>query len=672
MRSFFTAFGLAAFFGGAALFFFLFWVVRRRQPRQRLETILLLLLGGLQVWFAGNFIAQLLRQMAVEKVAGTLAAVDAIAFTGLALLPALLFHTHWLYYQREHRPAGWEILVARSLMVMLYLPLPLLPWALQQLFPAGRVNPIEKLGAFSTPFLTLLAVAYYASAAIQLRILQRSRNPIEKSLFSKLVIVFLLMPVFNFYVFTWGGSRHPVWGELWAILALSSSLLPGFLIIYYIYRHGFLQIVVEKGLSTLLLILSTLAVYLVGVRRLALWMQQELEAPAPLVEGVFLAAVLLIFPTLSRWLQHSAGRIFSGQMRRFRELAESLGRVSPRHLGPDLFREFIEETLQRELDGPKVRIHPPDSPPRSGESVFSLETGERSVGWLEIEGLVADSAQKEALRLLANEIAFLLERSQLTESRLRLEHELSRKSHMEELGQMAATVAHNVKNPLSSMKTLLQLMQEAENLEPEQRTEVGMMIGELDRLSSTITKLLAFSRLESQPLPADLRPVNLDHLLAGLRTVFRGDLTARGIELETQLEMADPLVQSDPDSLSDILENLVANALEACSRGDRIHVAARRQTSQLVLTVKDTGPGIPAGIRDKVFEPFVTTKSRGTGLGLAIVRRRVESLGGEIRLTTPGGRSGTLFSIRLPVRRGPQQPAGPPSISAPASTSSKG
>ncbi len=651
MRSFVTAFGLAAFFGGAALFSFLFWVVWRRRQRGRLETVLLVLLACLQLWFAGNFIATLLRQMALEKVAAVLGVVDAVAFSGLSLLPALLVHTHWLYYGREHRPDAWERITARIALAFLYLPLPALPWALAELFPATLVNPIQKLGFFSAPFLVMLAVAYYASALLQVRILQRSQNPIERALFSKLVLLFLLVPVFNFYVFSWGGSRQPGWGEFWILLALSSSLVPGFLITYYIYRHGFLQIVVEKGLSTLLLILLTLAVYLVGVRRLAVWMQEALEAPAPLVEGVFLGAVLLIFPTLSRWLQHSAGRIFSGRIRRYRQLAESLGRIPPRRLGPRLFREFIEETLRRELEAPLVKIHPPGPAPSGAGQMLPLETGERSVGWLEIDGPEGGAADREALRLLASEIAFLLERSQLLESRLRLEQEVARKSHLEELGRMAATVAHNVKNPLSSLKTLLQLMEEAHNLEPEQRSEVGMMVREVDRLSDTITKLLAFSRLESRPDLQRPAPVNLAHLLEGLQTVFRGDLSSRGIQLETRLETDDPVVLSDGDSLSDILGNLVANALDACRAGDRIRVSGRPDDAFLVLTVEDSGPGIPAELQERVFEPFVTTKSRGTGLGLAIVRRRVDNLGGEIRLSSGRDGSGAVFSIRFPLAR---------------------
>lgn len=648
-------FGLAGFFAGVLLHLVLIWVVLNRRDRQRLETLLLFLLAGLLLWYAGNLLGFLLRQMRIERVSVPLQWVDTLSFAGLSLLPAFLLHTHWSYFQRYHHPAARDRRLILPLLAGLYALLLFLPAALPYLFSDLAIQPLQKLGPFRLPFLWVLSLSYFGCAYLQLRILQHPRNPVEKSLFTRLLPFFLLIPIFNFYVFQGGGSEGPA-GEWMVVLGLQASLAPTLVVAYYIYRHQFLQIPVQRSIASALVILLILSAYLLGIRRFGQYLQQELEAPGLLVEIIFLLTILLFFAPLSRGLEALVERLFRSEMKKFRELGEAVNRSTGHFLDPALLKEFTEELLNRELPLYWVRIalgETPGDPPGSNPEgmVFPLTAGGRVMGNLHVRpaGTRLSPAEQEALRMLSNEIATALERCQLLENKINLERELARKSRMEELGRMAAAVAHNVKNPLSSMKTLLQLQQEAGNLTAEQTREVGMMIREIDRLAKTVNELLKFSRLDESTAPASPAEVSLRPLLDSLQALFRGDLEARSLHLEVEIEPEPLVLFSDADLLADILSNLLSNAIEASSPEGWIWLRAVREGDWLQVSVEDEGPGIPSALGSRIFEPFVTSKSRGTGLGLAIVRRRTQQLKGTIEFESPIRRQkGARFVLRLP------------------------
>lgn len=650
MNSLVTAFGLAGFFVGLVLYLFLLTLVLQRREKRALEYGLTALLASLLVWYSGNFVGLLLRQMDIDKVSNALFLVDAVSFSGLALLPALLFHTHWIYYRTTHPTQSWEKVVSWMSLVLLYTPLVLLPQALSELFPATQKHPISELDHLATPFLCLLALSYYASCFLQVRILQKSRQPVERAVFRRLLPVFAFIPLFNFYVFWNSGQSMTPFQEGLAIVASLSSVLPTAIVAYYIYHHRFLQIFVHRGVSFVLLLLVTLGLYLFGIHHLSSFFQREFSAPPLLVEGVFLSAILLLFPSISRWLGRQVESLFSGEIRRHRQLAESFQRSLNKGISPQLFQELVEDRLRHELGAQQVKIRLGEELPiPQPASSVPLAVGGRTLGYIEISpaSLLSSSSQREALGLLANEIAFVVERSRLLATKGQLERQLEQKSHVEELGTMAASVAHNVKNPLSSIKTLMQLLQEADNLTEEQHHEISMMIREIDRLSKTVTNLLRFTR---QDLPPDssLKKVDLEYTLRSVESVFRGELRARGITLETRVFMQPAVIESDPDTITDILSNLIANAIEASPSGAVIRVDVRKSNSEVELSVEDEGPGIPPEVREKMFQPFFTTKKRGTGLGLAIVEKRLVWLGGTLRLENPSTGKGTRFTVTLP------------------------
>ncbi|GAB4108371.1 MAG: hypothetical protein Kow001_05230 [Acidobacteriota bacterium] len=635
---------LAGFFLGVLVHTFLLWVVWRRRPRTSFERLLAVLLAALVVWFSGNFINALLRRMGPDRAGSCIQWVDIFSFAALALLPAVLLHTHWHYFHQRFPGRGNRLL--KVLIVLLYGSLALVPAALTQLATSPELGPIEKLGRFRLPFLGLLASAYAGSVFLQAKIVRGSRDPVEGRLFRILIPMFVVIPLYSIWVFEWG----PAGGTARVIvvdLALMASLFPSLAVAYFIWRYRFLQIDVHRGLALALAVLAGMAVYLWGIRSLVSLLEPELGLSSLALEAVLLAALLFMFPAASRWLQDWAGRDFSGEMSRFRDLAERIHAISLTTVSVDSYRRAVEELLQRELPSWGARLVPPETTPPEG--ALPLRSGRRLLGWLQWQRPEPLSpGSREGGLLLSREIAAALDRCEMLERHLAMQRELSRKSRLEELGRMAASVAHSVKNPLSSIKTLLQLRAESAGVSEEEKAEIRMMIHEVDRLARTVTDLLRFSRSE-KPTAGAREWVDLRSLVEGTLGLFRGRLEEKGLSVQWEVSGDHLGLESDRAALTEVISNLVVNAVEASPPGGSITIDVSPAQDGLEIGITDQGPGIAGPLRDKVFDPFVTTKATGTGLGLTISRRRVEELGGSLRLEDGPSGAGTRAVVYLPA-----------------------
>jgi two-component system sensor histidine kinase HydH len=215
------------------------------------------------------------------------------------------------------------------------------------------------------------------------------------------------------------------------------------------------------------------------------------------------------------------------------------------------------------------------------------------------------------------------------------------------LGKAAATIAHEVKNPLSSMKTLAQLMREDPEIELRYAQDLNYMIGEIDRLNSSVVQLLSFARTP----PAQEAEVELSVLLENTARMLNRQFGKEGIRVEFGGEPGLKLERSNPELIQQIVLNLALNAAQASRQGDCIRIEGRRRPDgRFAVRVSDQGPGIAPQLRKQIFDPFFTTKQKGTGLGLAIVKKNTDQLRGVIEVESPlaGGR-GTAVTIWLPA-----------------------
>jgi signal transduction histidine kinase len=279
---------------------------------------------------------------------------------------------------------------------------------------------------------------------------------------------------------------------------------------------------------------------------------------------------------------------------------------------PLAHRHEIEDPVRLEVDGPAGRrFQLTCSPVRQPDGeVFLLE-------------LVADITEQTRLRA-----------------------RLSEAERLAAAGELAAGVAHEIRNPLAAIVNATTLLERPEMLTGDERTStLDAVRKEARRLNRILSDFLLFARpREPKRLPADVREV-----VAHVAALIRDDpARARMVELDTRVDPAVPSFAFDPDQLTQVLLNVALNGVEAMDGRGRLSLEVGRQNGDVVIAVADTGRGMLPEERGRVFEPFFSRKPGGTGLGLTIARRIVVAHGGRIDLeSTPG--KGTRFTIALPI-----------------------
>jgi signal transduction histidine kinase len=238
------------------------------------------------------------------------------------------------------------------------------------------------------------------------------------------------------------------------------------------------------------------------------------------------------------------------------------------------------------------------------------------------------------------------------------EQKLIRSERLATVGRMAAQIAHEVRNPLSSIGLNAELLGDELGQEADEaRRLVASIIGEVDRLTEITETYLRFTRLPRPKLERE----DLGALVTSVVALGRGEVEKEGIALSLDIAPDLPEIPADEAQLRQALINLVRNAREALAQATTkrlaISLAADGAAARLVLRVSDSGPGIDAGDLGRIFDPFFSTKAQGTGLGLALVQQIVVDHGGQIDVESGPGR-GTTFTLAFPLPAAPLSAAG--------------
>lgn len=279
--------------------------------------------------------------------------------------------------------------------------------------------------------------------------------------------------------------------------------------------------------------------------------------------------------------------------------------------------------------------------PVSGESELQMDNkfrGDTRKLLLEIKASPIWDDEK----LEINGYLFLFQ--DLTELR-ELKSEIDRSRRLASVGKLAAGVAHEIRNPLSSIKGFATYFRERYSDVDDDREVADVMIQEVERLNRAVTQLLELSR----PLAVTSTEVDIKDALYHSIKLLEHDLRERSIRVDLDVTMADRDIITDPDRLNQILLNLYLNAMQAMEQSGVLSIRARDVEAEnaVMLEVSDTGKGIAPEDLEHIFDPYFTNRPGGTGLGLAMVHRAIEALGAEIRVESEQGR-GTSFFIKLP------------------------
>ncbi len=233
-------------------------------------------------------------------------------------------------------------------------------------------------------------------------------------------------------------------------------------------------------------------------------------------------------------------------------------------------------------------------------------------------------------------------------NRKSLQEKVRRSEKLAAIGKLAAGVAHEIRNPLSSIRGFAQFLRHVLKDRPEERVYADVMVHEIDRINRVVSDLLIYSKpFEVKRKKQDLNEV-IDHTLL----LVHADAQEKKVNIIKKMPENMKDLWLDQNQITHALLNLLLNSLEAVTEGGEIEVGAElTDRNQVRIWVEDDGCGITDGYQEKIMDPFFTTRDKGTGLGLAIVHKIVENHNGEIRVTSPppGKPSGTVISLLIPL-----------------------
>lgn len=656
---------LIGFTAGTLLMLFWMVVILGYRRQRNFERVFFFLCLALFCFYGGSLLA-LNAQIYYSQPPPLL---NTFAWTvlsaGLCFAPALLIHLHLEYasmrnliVRRDGDVNRWKRLVLTFIYAFVIL------FAIRMyrnVVSVATFDFIVPANAFGELFGGFLASALGTSAAWQFKFANASANGNEK-LFHRfagigLSLCTLLAALLHMF-------RLPLSPEVAAIATTCLSLLPVPLfaaLIYAVQKYNFLQIGRQTNLMYAVSVTFLALLYLSLVRRISGLLEPMLppEATASILLFVLVVFVEPMQRVLARRLHETAQHRMDDVRLLIAEIRKKAREGNLRN-----FVDFVVSRVKEQFEFPEVSLEV-DQPGRqglirdfehsAGREWFPIAQSGFPLGVLAVRphGAILSGEIRAVLELLCEELPGAIELCRAIEEKVRLERELAERERLAALGQMAASISHNLKNPLGAIKTILQLQLENPEMPESLKSETTMVLSEVNRLSSKLNQLLQFSR--PPILGQHVDPCcDVVDILREVTEVLRPEADRRGVSL-TAPNPPIPAGQSLPvaiarDALNDVLSNLLVNALDAVSPGGHITITASQSNGLCSLTVEDDGPGIPSATQEKILQPFFTTKPQGTGLGLAIVARRVAEAGGRLDWQSPVANSrGTRFCVHLPA-----------------------
>ncbi|MDQ1591908.1 MAG: hypothetical protein QOG71_2535 [Pyrinomonadaceae bacterium] len=664
---------------------------RQRRAFERVERVLLALAVGIGLWHACNLVLTLRALLGLEPQhwSGLLRVADTLAVTSITVSYSLLLHVHLHLWARAQSRDFTRF--ERARVWMSYIPAVFLVVAIPRIWSGAYAPMLEKLNFFVLPFGIWATYVLALIAGTDLLLARASESRTERRLMQTLSASFVGIALLLLAAYALGVGRGTVAGHYLQTLANLGSLLPTALIAYHIYRYRYLELIIKESLVVASFAAVVLVVYLYGIRTLALALTARYNLRASAVESLLVLAFALVVAPLRAWLDKRFHKLFEREASIYRDVLARIGAQAGSYKQlPELLR-FVEERTSRELGLRSVRFYvrpshlsPTNDDEDEGaatatdaraaweetllelateneldvledvkllrehgfETAYLLRREQKSLGLMLVDAapdaLTADV--RAVLEVLAGQVALTLEDYRLIEENVRLERQLAQGERLAALGQMAAAVAHEVKNPLSAIKSIAQVMREDERLSAEYTRDLDLIVGETDRLNRSVTQLLNFAR----HAPPAGQPTHADELARGVVELFRAEARGKNVYVELRSDARQLLDGAQATAVRDALSNLLLNALQATPAGGRVSVEVAADDGELLFAVTDGGGGVPAELQRRIWEPFFTTKQRGTGLGLAIVRKRIEDAGGRARLAPHATGGGARFELRLP------------------------
>ena len=557
---------------------------------------------------------------------------------------------------------------------------------------------LDATESYHFPYLIWLAAANISSAWL---FYQSRRNFADETvsafLFKFALSLVLLTILASSYVLF---GYHTDYEPTLRLLTSLSPLLPTLIFAWYVFRRRLLPMIFERTLAYGAILLAVFYLHRLTLSPMMRRYGREFNFDFVVAEGLLLVVLVLAYHPLRNRVREGLRYMVSGEVTESRDATRRLSVELSRRSNEDIqtivswFTENLCEALK--LRHARLKIDQPvsydsASPASVSDTVyyslhsdsFQLDSDrwiDRSrcddaqqrklmresdliavfrVNYRDINGLLflgmplsADRLSDEQLNatvMLVDQFAAVMHNRHLEVARQSAERRAMQQEKLSVLGLLSGSLAHELRNPLSSMRTIATLLKEDLQSNEDHVKEVDLIVSEIDRLTDTTQQLLDFSR----PQQSSQIGASPDDVIRRLMQILGHLARQHDVTVSQQLNLTDVSVSATDPELNDILFNLIKNAIEAVRGHDErsIRIATDLSTAEsdvALISISDTGPGVPPELQDQIFEPFVTGKTDGTGLGLYLVGERIRESGGNITCNSKPG--STMFEVRLPIQ----------------------
>jgi signal transduction histidine kinase len=641
---------------GTLLPFFWMVVILGHRRQRNFERLFFFLCLALTCFFGSSLLALNATLYYGQSPQGLLRFAWTFLCLGLWFIPPLLIHLHIEY------GAIVELIPSRTTkiawLLLAWLPAvalsPRLPAVLKLQEDYQFEKPSSQIGP---PFRAWLIAAILIAAYWQRRFTKSAPDGAQKEFHKGLGFDFVALAFFLLSMFLWTRNFKGENEQWLSVIVLVVVLYPLWRLFTGIQRFNFLQIGRQRNLIYAVLTVFLALLYLSLVRRASLWFEPYLPPEASAALLLFLPVVF--FEPLQRVMRRLLRQTAQSEVDRAQKLMGPVNEVA--RLGDEGgLRKFCEQWIAEQLQLAEVKLefNQADAASRLREAkhggsteIFEIRRGAQLLGFLKVRsfGAMMSGETYAALEFLCEQLPAAFDLCRLIEEKLQLERELAERERLALVGQMAASISHNLKNPLGSIKTILQVQMESPELPGSLRRETQMVLEEINRLSARLNQLLQFSRPGIRAGSGG-QSCNLVQVAETVANVLRHAADERRVSLQVSNANGEAAAAIGEEAANDIISNVVLNAIEAVTEGGHVRVSLRSSEKICSVSVEDDGPGISAADQTKVLQPFFTTKARGTGLGLAIVDRRLQEAGGSMEIKSPlsTGR-GTEIRLNFPM-----------------------
>jgi len=588
----------------------------------------------------------------------------------------------------------------------LYIPLLLLPWIGYSIWNSPAIDFMTHVAPWRTAFLVWLVVLNAVSSYLFLRLRKRKLTPQSETFLLHLAFVVIAMTLLAVVYGTIAIGTD--FESLLRLLAVISPLAAAMLFVWHSMRGRLLPVVMERTFLYAVGLISLLLIHRLLLAPIFASLRATTTIDFFFIESVLIAVVIFMVPSLRSRVAESLRQLFSTnvvQVRNaIRQVALKLSQNASRDT-TELMRWFADELRRSiELDYVTIVLGDDAKPEkwivtRAEESEPEATTCAASENLCIIHralddhqrvlelGAIADSVVEQAfvkekallayrmsyrsvtgtvvlgnrirndrlareqvyvLSIVIDQFAATMHNRREELLRQQAERKILQQEKLSVLGLLSGSLAHELRNPLSSIRTITTLVMEDLGQSHESRPELQMVVDEIDRLSQTTNRLLDYSR----PEPQTQAKIDPHRVISRIVCVLDYLAKQYGVETKLKLAQCDIQLESNDAALSEIVFNLVKNAIEAASETESgfVELRTRCEDETFVFSVCDNGCGIASERKSNLFQPFATYKVDGNGLGLYAVHERVRELGGSVSFS-PCEPCGTVFEVRLPMAR---------------------